>query len=601
VTKRNSGSELLVSARPSPEQVRGQVDKILASRWFARSERLCRFLRFCVELTLDEKSDQLKEQLVGVEVFDRKGDYDPRTDPIVRVEARRLRSKLKEYYTSSGRPDGLLIELPKGGYVPSFRTRNASPASGPGARLRPVANVSEERSIAVLPFTNLTPEAGADYFSDGLTEELIHLLTRIPRLRVVAWSSMSQLRGREHDLAGIGQELKVATVLRGSVRRTHARVRVTAQLIDTESGNYLWSEAYDRQLENVLAIQEEMARAIVDTLQLTLAWRSGAASRKAPDLKCYNLCLQGRFHANKRTPEGLRQSALCFEQAVAADESSAEAYAGLADAYSLMADYSAVEPKDVVPKARLAAETALRLDPQSSEAHVSLAFIRSTFEWDWAGADALYRHAIALNPGYSRAHHWYGTDYLALVGQFDAAIREAEIALHLDPLSPIILEGLGYVHMMSRDYVTALRLYQQLSQLDPVFWKAYSALGRVLSLLGRFDEAIASLERARALAGDVPSVLAATGQTLAAAGFKWEARALLDQLQQIQKRQWVASSCFAIIHIGLGDYESALTHLETACDKREQTVSCMKVHPLYDPLRSDPRFQRLLERIGFLP
>src|SRR5271168_5112289 len=200
---------------------------MLASRLFARSERLCRFLRFCVELTLDEKSDQLKEQLVGVEVFDRKGDYDPRTDPIVRVEARRLRSKLKEYYTSSGRPDGLLIELPKGGYVPSFRTRSARP--------QPVANVAEERSIAVLPFTNLTPEAGADYFSDGLTEELIHLLTRIPRLRVVVWSSMSQLRGREHDLAGIRQELKVATILRGSVRRTQERVRVTAQLIDAES------------------------------------------------------------------------------------------------------------------------------------------------------------------------------------------------------------------------------------------------------------------------------------------------------------------------------------------------------------------------------
>ena len=171
---------------------------------------------------------------------------------------------------------------------------------------------AEERSIAVLPFTNLTPEAGADYFSDGLTEELIHLLTRIPRLRVVAWSSMSQLRGREQDLAGIRQELKVATVLRGSVRRTPARVRVTAQLIDTASGNYLWSEAYDRQLENVLAIQEEMARAIVDTLQLTLAWRGGGAARKAPDLKCYNLCLQGRFHANKRTPDGLRQSVTMF-------------------------------------------------------------------------------------------------------------------------------------------------------------------------------------------------------------------------------------------------------------------------------------------------
>ena len=313
-----------------------------------------------------------------------------------------------------------------------------------------------ERSIAVLPFANLTPEAGADYFSDGLTEELIHLLTRIPRLRVVAWSSMSQLRGREQDLAGIRHELKVATVLRGSVRRTATRVRVTAQLIDTESGNYLWSEAYDRQLENVLAIQEEMARAIVDTLQLTLAWRGGAVTRKTPDLRCYNLCLQGRFHANKRTPDGLRQSVICFEQAIAADDRSADAYAGLADSYSLLTELGFLDPVEATPKARAAAEKALTLDPGSAEAHVSLAFVRSMFEWDWAGAETFYRRAIALNPGYARARHWFGNDFLALLGRFDEALPEMRMARHLDPLSPILVEGCGYVKMMQRDYVGAL-------------------------------------------------------------------------------------------------------------------------------------------------
>lgn len=598
MTRRNSGTALPVSASPSPEEIRAQVGKILASRLFTRSERLCRFLRFCVELTLGEGSEQLKEQLVGVEVFDRKGDYDPRTDPIVRVEARRLRSKLKAYYTSSGKSDGVLIDLPKGAYVPSFRTRNASPSANSVARAAALPDPATERSIAVLPFTNLTPEAGPDYFSDGLTEELIHLLTRIPGLRVVAWSSMAQLRGRERDLAGIRQELKVATVLRGSVRRTPARVRVTAQLIDTESGNYLWSEAYDRQLENVLAIQEEMARAIVDTLQLSLAWRADGAARKPPDLKCYNLCLQGRFHANKRTPEGLRQSVVCFEQAVAADDASADAYAGLGCAYSLLADYGVANPQEVVPKAKLATEKALRLDQHSALAHISLAFILSTFEWDWKTAESEYRRAIALNPGFSRARHWYATDYLALVGRFDEAVQEAEMACHLDPLSPLMLEGCGYVHMLRRDYSTALRLYRQLTELDPVFWKAYGALGRVLSLLGRYDEAIAALERARALAGDVPSILAATAQTLGAAGLVWEARSLLDRLHQIHKNQWVPSSCLAIACIGLGDYQTALSHLETACDKREQTVAGMKVHPVYDPLRSEPRFERMLERIG---
>jgi serine/threonine-protein kinase len=598
VTKRNSGSELQVSATPSPEEVRAQVDRILASRFFSRSERLCRFLRFCVEHTLEEKGGQLKEQLVGVEVFDRKGDYDPRTDPIVRVEAMRLRSKLKAYYGSSGRSDCVTVELPKGAYVPAFRTRIV----GAPARPQPASlETSEERSIAVLPFTNLTADTPGDYFSDGLIEELIHLLTRIPRLRVVAWNSMSQMRGRDQDLAGIRQQLKVGTVLRGSIRRTEDRVRVTAQLIDAESGAYLWSEAYDRQLENVVAIQEEMARAIVDTLQLSLAPRAGGLSRTASNLECHTFCLQGRFHGNKRTPEGLRQSTLCFEQAVAADESCSDAHTGLADAYSLMADYGLADANDVIPKARVAAEKALRLDPQSSGAHASLAFIRSMYEWDWVGADALYLRAIALNPGYLRAHHWYGTDFLSITGRFEEAKHEAQLARHLDPLSPIILEGQAYVHLLAHELDKALSFYQELAELDPVFYKAYSGMGRVLNLLGRNDEALSKLERARELAGDVPTILSATGQVLAASGFVWEARAMLDHLHAMHRTQWIPSVCFAIVHMGLGDHKAALTYLETACDKRERGVSGFKVHPLYDPLRSEPRFQRMLERIGFLP
>lgn len=595
-----SRSELHVSAKPTPDQIREQVSRILASRLFTRSERLCRFVRFCVDLTLDRRSDELKEQLVGVEVFDRKGDYDPRTDPIVRVEARRLRAKLKAYYASQGKLDSLLIELPKGAYVPTFRMRNTSTPVIQHSRPQRVSAAPGDRSIAVLPFTNLSPEAGTDYFSDGLAEELIHLLTRIPHLRVVAWSSMSQLRGRDEDLEGLRQQLNVATVLRGSVRRTPGRVRVTAQLIDAESGAYLWSEAYDRQLENVLAIQEEMARAIVDTLRLTLAWRAGGAARRVPNLECYNLCLQGRFHVNKRTPEGLRQSVLCFEQAVQADETSADAYAGLADSYSLLSDYGMADPTEIMPSAKIAAEKALSLDPQSAEAHVSLAFIRSTFEWKWSEAEALYRRGIELNPGYSRAHHWLSSDLLAMVGRFDEARTEAELARSLDPLSAIIVDGLGFISTLSRDYQTALKEYKKLLEFDPLFFKGYSSLGRLYFLMGRYEEAIACLEKARSLAGDVPSILSALAQTLAVAGFVWEARALLDQLHAIHKTHWVPSSCFAIVQLGLGDHPAALTYLEAACEKRERTVSGFRVHPVFDPLRSEPRFQRMLERIGFL-
>jgi TolB-like protein/tetratricopeptide (TPR) repeat protein len=579
------------SAVPAGDDVREHLERILASRVFARSDRLSRFLRFSVERALRGQRDQLKEQLIGIEVFDRKTDYDPRIDPIVRVEARRLRSKLKAYYTSPGRGDSVVIDVPKGTYAAVFRSRK--PAS-PGRRVAREPQANEQQSIVVLPFANLTPDAGDDYFSDGLTEELIHLLTRIPRLRIVAWNTAAQLRGQEENLSGIRKRLNVATVLRGSVRRTPSRVRVTAQLIHAESGDYLWSEAYDRQMEDVFAIQEEMARAIVDALQLTL---SSGGVRKGENLACYQLCLQGRFLANKRTVDGLRRSVTCFEQAIVADPCAA-AYAGLADAYSLLVDYSLADPSEAVPKARAAAEKALALDPQSSAANVALAFIRSLFDWDWAGGEALYRRAIALNPGYSQARHWFGLDLLALLGRFDEALVEMEMARHLDPFSLIIGEGCGYVHMLRRDYPAALREYKKLVDLDPGFYKGWSSMGRVFCFMGRYKEAIAALEKARALGGNIPSTLSGLAHTLALAGRRVEAKAILDELHAMTGSN---SLRYAIVHLGLGDGSAALDCLEAACERREMGVTALNVHPVYDPLRREPRFEKLLRRIKLLP
>jgi len=585
---------------PGPEEIRAQLESVLASRLFARSTRLCRFLRFSVEESLAGKGGRLKEQIIGMEVFDRKPDYDPRIDPIVRVEARRLRAKLKAYYMSAGRGDSIMIGLPKGAYLPFFKTRAAAAL---GSRTSLIATsgsaLAPRKSIAVLPFANMMPGADDDYFSDGLTEELIHLLTRIPSLRVVAWNSASKLRGREADLAGIRRQLRVGTVLRGSVRRTPDRVRVTAQLIDSASGDYLWSETYDRGLENVFEIQGEMAQAIVHALRLKLTGLPQSDTpRRSPNVACYNLCLQGRFHTNKRSAEGLRKSVERFEEAILADESCAEAYAGLADAYSLLADYGLMSPAEAVPKARAAAERALEIDPQSAEANVSLAFVRSSFEWRWEEAEALYRAAIAVNPGYSRARHWFGVDFLGLLGRCQEALSEVRAAYDLDPLSMIIREGLGYTHMICRDYPRAVAVYREITDMDPDFFKGYSSLGRVLSLMGKYDLALASLERARQLGGDVPSILAATGEVLARTGRVEEARGYLHELTEMSQTGWVPASCFAVLHIGLGDYPAALTFLETATDRREFSVTALKVHPLYDPLRSEPRFQRLLDRVG---
>jgi TolB-like protein/tetratricopeptide (TPR) repeat protein len=588
------------SSAPGPEEIRAQLEKVLTSRLFARSTRLCRFLRFSVEESLAGNGGRLKEQIIGIEVFDRKSDYDPRIDPIVRVEARRLRAKLKAYYASLGRGDSMMIGLPKGAYLPFFKMRAEAP-QGPRTPLIATSGsaLAPRKSIAVLPFANMMQGADDDYFSDGLTEELIHLLTRIPSLRVVAWSSTSKLRGREADLAGIRRQLRVGSVLRGSVRRTPQRVRVTVQLIDSASGDYLWSETYDRGLENVFEIQGEIARAIVQTLRLKLTGLPQTETpRRAPNMACYNLCLQGRFHANKRTAEGMRRSVERFEEAILVEGSCAEAYAGLADAYSLLADYGLMSPAEAVPKARAAAERALELDPQSAEANVSLAFVRSSFEWRWQEAEVLYRAAIAVNPGYSHARHWFGVDFLSLLGRCQEALSEVRAAYDLDPLSMIIREGLGYVHMLCRDYPRSVAVYRELTDMDPNFYKGHSSLGRVLSLMGKYDLALASLERARELGGEVPSILGALGEVMARTGRVEEARAYLHELTELSHRRWVPASCFAVVHIGLGDYHTALTFLETATDRREFSVTALKVHPLYDPLRSEPRFQRLLERVG---
>ena len=256
---------LSFSSATAPDEIRRQLDKLLASPWFARSGRMCRFLRFGVERALAGTGNEIKEYLVGVEVYDRASSYDPRVDPIVRVEARRLRAKLDSYYASAGKNDAVLIKFPKGAYAATFVSRTEPQHVRPGEK--------SLARIAVAPFTNLSIDSGDDYFSDGLTEELILLLTRVKGLRVMAWYTESQFRGSEPDFSSVREEANAGTLLRGSWRRTGVRVRVTAQLIDTKSGAYLWSEVFERNVEDVVAIQEEIARAIVDTVSLHARWQ----------------------------------------------------------------------------------------------------------------------------------------------------------------------------------------------------------------------------------------------------------------------------------------------------------------------------------------
>jgi TolB-like protein/Flp pilus assembly protein TadD len=548
-----------------------------------------RFLRLAVERSLNGKGDELKEYLIGVEVFDRKDTYDPRVDPIVRVEARRLRAKLQEYYESDGQSDDVVIEFQKGSYAPRFRTpaEKAAPSPTPGVI-----------TAAVLPFVNLSASPDQDYFSDGLTEELIHALTKLPGMRVVAWNTAERMRGREQDIPAIRQQLKAGVVLTGSVRMAGGSLRVRAQLIDTESGIYLWSETFDRQVQDVFAIQEEIALAIVRTLRVQLAGGTSVA-RGRTSVSAYDWYLKGRYLQHRRTPEQLAESVFCFQNAVAADENSALAHAGLADAYSLLVDYGLRSPADGLPLAKAAAERAIALDPTLAEPHTSLAFIRGMYEWDWKDAGRLYLHAVSLNPGYATARFWLASDYYAILGRFDEAAAEIEIAVQLDPLSSIILEGRAYIRMLRRDYEGALAGYREIIAFDPTFFKAYTSMGRAFVQMGRYSEAIGMLQKGRSLAGDLPGILAATAQAHALAGDPSRARELLAELDRLSRAKYVPTTCFAIVHLGLGENAQALDWLEKGCDRRDSPLVSLKVHPVYDPLRGEPRFQALLRRLGF--
>ena len=332
--------------RVSKVEICHYLERILATDTFSRSPRLARFLRFTAQQALEGNEDSLKEYVLGVEVFDRREDYDPRIDPIVRVEARRLRAKLKRHYETGGRDDSVVIEFPLGSYVPRFLKRAAAPPA------RTVERSVE--TIAVLPFTNLSSDPENEYFSDGLTQELIDALTKVEGLRVVAWSSANQFKEQRPDLREIGERLHVRSILEGSVRKSGDVLRIAAQLIHAVDGYYLWSETYERGMKDVFSVQEEISRAIVSTLSVRLTGRPRDPLVKpgTSSVEAHNFYLKGRYCWNKRVEPALLQSIEYYEQAIAADPLYAQPYAGLADAYTIIGQYGIRPARSLMEKAR---------------------------------------------------------------------------------------------------------------------------------------------------------------------------------------------------------------------------------------------------------
>jgi len=454
-------------------------------------------------------------------------------------------------------------------------------------------------SIAVLPFRDMSPQGDQDYFCEGMAEELINALAQLEGLRVVARTSAFQFKGKNLDVRNIGEQLDVGTVLEGSVRKAGNRVRVTAQLVSVADGFHLWSEKYDRDLEDIFSIQDEISLAIVERLKVRLLGeeKDRLLKRYTKNLDAHNLYLQGRWMWNKRTEEGLRKAIGYFRQAIEKDPNYALAYAGLASTYAVLPEHAVIPPKEMIPKAEGAARKALELDHTLAEAHAVLGMIKSEVEWDWAGAEREFKRAIEIDPSNPTARHWY-SHRLRCLGRLDEALAEIKRAQELDPLSLVISVNVGEVLYYMRQYDEAIAQCKKTLELDPNFALAHYGLGSVYAAQGTFDEAIAEFQKARALLGSSPFGLSELGYGYARSGNKGEAARILNELLGLSKQAYSVSSGIALVYYGLGDKDKAFEWLEKAYQEREGGFLYLKIDPGWDGLRSDPRFTALLKKMG---
>jgi serine/threonine-protein kinase len=567
-----------------------QLTRILRSGTFQQADRLKSFLTFIVSEAIAGRESQLKEYVIGVQVFRKEESFDPRTDPIVRVQARRLRAKLFRYYREEGHADPTTIDLPKGGYAPVF-----TPRAAPTLLKRSIGTVLVSRNtIAVLRPADHSPARDLGFLCDAIRDEIVHRLTQLPGLRILAPKSA--------DAAGDADETTraAAVVVGGNVRRSGDRVRMTVHLVDSASGSYLWSESVENGQPDAFSASDRVADAVMRRLEPDLIGERHATgfSRPAENLAAKNLYLQGRYHLNQRTEEGLRKAVDFFEKSLAEGAAYAPAHSGLADACGLLTHYGVLAPADVWTKAASHAASAVMLDDQSAEAHTSLAHVKATQDWDWAGAELEFQRAIGLDPAYATAHHWYANSCLAPLGRLDDALAQIVTAQALDPVSSIVARDLAVIHFYRRDFELALEQCDHAIELNPHFAPAYWMLGVIQEQRRDFDESAAAFQRAVHLSPDTPRMHGALGRTFALAGRKKLALDVLRKLEAFARARYVSPLEFAWIQFGLGHVDPGFRWLARACADRSFDLIGIKVDPRFDPYRDDDRFKALTRQIG---
>ena len=454
--------------------------------------------------------------------------------------------------------------------------------------------------LAVLPFENLSGDPDQEFFSDGLTEEMIAQLGKLSRdqLTVIARNSIAKYKRSKLTAKEIGRELNADYLIQGSVRRSSARVRITVQLIQPQNQTDLWTESYDRELKDMLAVQDSVVRSIASQIHIALTdeQKTRLANSRQTQPEAYVAYLKGRYYWNKRTGESIGKAEQYFQQAIDSNPNYAAAYSGLADCNSGLAWHGFKAPADALPKAYAAARKAIEIDPQSAEAHASLGLVLS-HRWDWAAAEAEFKRALELDPQYANAHHWYA-DYLSMKGRHDEAFAEARRAVELDPLNLMISTWAGLRYYLARDYSTAIKQNRDSVELDPNFAAAHLVLGEDYVQAGALGDGLIELRIAATLSGGSPLYTAQVGVALAATGRRSEALRIARELQVSSSKRYVSPYGLAQIDAALGNKDEAFKWLQAAYDDRAVWMGYLGVDPIFDRYRSDQRFQELLSRIA---
>lgn len=634
-----SGSETDTDPHPHSSEknglVIGELERLLRSRPLRDSDLLKRFLRYVVERTLAGEGDQLKEYRLGVEVFDRDPSFDPKLDPVVRMAARRLRSKLQEHYEREVGPPVVRIDVPKGSYAASF-TFTADPsinAGGSEAPLNPQstlkgrstllrvsiavialaaiaviaglslrssrgrASTTEPSSLAILPFLNLTGDPDNDYLGDGITEEITAAVATSSGLRVVARTSAFQFRGKPEDVREIGKRLNAASVLEGSVQNQNGHMRITAQLIRTSDGYHTWAKTYELQSKDTLAVENEIARSVSLAMNARLESEFSGRTRHQVDPVAHELYLRGEFARQRMSFADNQQGIVYFNQAIDRDPLYAEAYAAIAAAYSSQGASVWAPAKEVYPKARAAAQRAIELDPNLPDAVSTLANINFFYDWDFAAAEAGLRHALQLNPNSDKAHQWYGI-LLYYSRRFDEAREQFRLAKEVNPLAVQIDLTRMMLAVAEHRYDEAISLNRQiLAENNNALSRLYLAWS--LAAKKQYQDAIAEGQRGVAMVGNEPDANLALANIYVQAGERDKAMAIVRKYLEIDRQGgFIPPYTMAAVYAQLGQRDQMYAWLEQCVESRSPGCLKLDIGEPFDPYRSEPRFQEIRHKIG---